>query len=408
MLDNLLSNARKRAERSDPPVRIAALMRIARVQSKRDAGQARITFEMALAEIGRLSPRERGIFLDQARLLSAAICPELFPELSSSQERKEYLLRPFPSGDLIRIMIEHQHYDAAFAFARTTEEHAAFPFALVGNLIPRLKDEDSRLELLHRVVAAWRTSRGGDRSADRAEDPDEGFFRLFASQWKLLPKTEAAKILREIVRKVLDRPEHRMTAKHDEGTLVFTSSREKTLFQLWHVIRHLDAPLAEFLLARHKQLAAAAGRFPWGMETIHEEAEEQGKRFSGHISNNGGLTRNGDSKDSPYLKSLIQASKDGDFERSFQYALDHYWEDTEPKNPNSAPKELWPSANSFRAVLYRAGIRLGEDGAKYLHRIPDPDLRLLAEIEFAAALAGLPELAGPQRFAACRKVRSSR
>ena len=55
-------------------------------------------------------------------------------------------------------------------------------------------------------------------------------------------------------------------------------------------------------------------------------------------------------------------------------------------------------ANSFRAILYRAGKLLGVDATIYLDRIPDRDLRLLAQIELAAALVGLPELSGPRRF----------
>jgi hypothetical protein len=44
------------------------------------------------------------------------------------------------------------------------------------------------------------------------------------------------------------------------------------------------------------------------------------------------------------------------------------------ESPNLAPREFWAGA--------------------YLDRIPDPDVRLLAQIELAAALAGLPELRG--------------
>jgi len=41
MLDDLLAGARAQAERSEPPVRAAALLRIARVQTAFDRGQAR-------------------------------------------------------------------------------------------------------------------------------------------------------------------------------------------------------------------------------------------------------------------------------------------------------------------------------------------------------------------------------
>jgi hypothetical protein len=43
-------------------------------------------------------------------------------------------------------------------------------------------------------------------------------------------------------------------------------------------------------------------------------------------------------------------------------------------------------------LLYTAGKNLGREAAAYLDRIPDGDIRLFAEIEFAAALAGLPQV----------------
>ena len=78
-------------------------------------------------------------------------------------------------------------------------------------------------------------------------------------------------------------------------------------------------------------------------------------------------------------------------------ALEQYRKDASPDSPNQVPREFWPSTCRFRGILYRAGKRLGRDGAVYLDRIPDDDLRLFAQIEFAAALAGLPELQGTQR-----------
>jgi hypothetical protein len=77
MVDDLLAGARKQAGRSAAPVRAAAWMSIARVETKRNAGRRRITFEMALEEIRRLACPERDVLLEQARLLSAAVSPDL-------------------------------------------------------------------------------------------------------------------------------------------------------------------------------------------------------------------------------------------------------------------------------------------------------------------------------------------
>ena len=72
-------------------------------------------------------------------------------------------------------------------------------------------------------------------------------------------------------------------------------------------------------------------------------------------------------------------------------------EGAHPDRPNQAPQEFWPSTCTFRSILYSAGKRLGREAAVYLDRIPEADLRLFAQIELAAGLAGLPELRGTQR-----------
>jgi hypothetical protein len=389
MLDDLLSRAREQAEQSDPPVRVAALMRVARVQTKLDAGQARITFEQALEDVRRLPRPERDLLLEQARLLAAAVCPELLPEPPAAGNPHAR----FESGELVRIMLDHGHTDAALTFAMG--EHLSFPFGMVGNLIHRLEDQDARLALLRRAVQAWQASR------------DDAFVWLFEYQWKLLPQPEALQIAREIVRGVLNRPDRETKAGYDEQKLVITSVRENTLFRMWHVLLHLDSPLAASLLAGHEQLAVAVRRFPKGMETMQEEAEEKRKNLSGQTCG-GGFIMAGKPKDLPYVRSLMQAAKDGDFEAPMQHAIESYLEETAPENPNAAPKEFWASTGRFRSILYRAGKLLGWDAARYLERIPDRDLRLAAQIELAAALAGLPELTGPQRFRPSRAARLAR
>jgi hypothetical protein len=390
MVDELLEEARKQVGRSVAPIRCAALMRIARIETKGDAGQARITFEMALEEIRRLARSERDLLLEQARLLSAAVCPDLLPQLISGSGRFHH----FESSTLVRVMLEHGHHAAALNFAMDPGEVAPFPFSMMGNLLHGLEDPEARRALFRRTVEAWRVSR------------DQHFVQLFSYHWKVLPTAEALEVAHDLVRDALDKPDQTTKAGYMEEA-VFTSARENTIFQLWAALLHLDAPMAQSLLAGHEQLAVAVRRFPAGMETIHAEAEERRKNIAPG-ERGGGFIMVGNAKDFPYQKSLMQAAKDGDFEPAIQYALGHYGEDTAAENPNTAPKEFWYSANSFRAILYRAGKLLGADATTYLDGIPDRDLRLFAQIELAAALAGLPELSGPRRFHPSREARAAR
>jgi hypothetical protein len=82
------------------------------------------------------------------------------------------------------------------------------------------------------------------------------------------------------------------------------------------------------------------------------------------------------------------------FDEPFEVALRRYAADSDPRRPNDAPQECWPSAWEFRNILFKAGQHEGKAAARYLDRIPDPNLRLFAQIELAAALVGLPQMGG--------------
>jgi hypothetical protein len=246
--------------------------------------------------------------------------------------------------------------------------------------------EQERLALLRRAVGAWREARG-----DRFVWPFQ-FVWLFQHRWKILPEEEARDVVREIVRATLSEPDKPMQGTYDqEGTIKITSLREHSLFQVLPILRHLDQPLLESLLSSHPQFSAAAQRFPYGMESIQQEAEDrrksEGERRAGFIIG-------GSPGDFPYFRTLMQGSQDGDFEQAMEHAQQQYRSDTEPETQNLAPREFWNSTGRFRSILYAAGKRLGEDAARYLTRIDDPGVLLLAQIELAAALAGLPEFSG--------------
>jgi hypothetical protein len=389
MAPELLSLAREAAEKSKPDVRAAALLRIARVQTAFDPVQARTTLDRALDETRRLPGRDGEFLMEHARLFAAAVAPDLLPEIPLLRQ----LHRDYESQALGRIMIEHGHSNAAYEFVMRYDDPASFPFPVASQLIERL-DEGLKLTVFRRAVEAWRATHS------------HHFPWLFQSRWKLMPAEEARDVVREIVRFTLEQPDQPTQATYDpEGTVQITSVREHTLFSVLHILRHLDQPLADSLLADHAQLRAAARRFPYGMESVMQEAEAR-KKPDGESC--GGFMMGGNSRDFPYLTALMQGSRDGDFGPAFEHAMERYLEDIAPENPNQAPLEFWPSTCAFRGILYRAGKRLGSDAAAYLERIPDPDLRLFAQIELAAALAGLPEIQAVQRGYRPGPRRSSR
>lgn len=378
MVAELLTSAHAAAEHSKPDVRAAALLRIARVQTTRDRSQARRTFEQALDEIRRI-PGQNGAFLsEQARLFAAAIAPDMLPSIPSEPHTR----RHFEAENLGRIMLEHGNLEAALEFVMRYDDASTFPFSIAGMLIERV-DAPERLALIRRAISAWREAHG-----DR-------FLGLFQYRWKLLPDEEARAIVREVVRVALDQPDRPIQATYNrEETIQITSFREHNLFQVLHILRHLDPPLLESLLSSHPQFATAAARFPYGIDSMMQEAEER-KKSGGQSC--GGFVMAGSSRDFAYLRALMQGSQDGDFDHAMEHAQQQYWIDAAPEDRNLAPAEFWASANRFRAILYSAGKRLGSAASLYLVRIDDPDLRLFAQIELAAALAGAPEFRGIQR-----------
>ena len=382
MWEDLLARVRQLAERSDPQVRAAALMRIARVQTALNRDRARGTFEMALEETRLLSGRDRESLLETASLIAAAVAPDLLRETSFPRPLPR---RQFWSEKIGTIMLEHGHVDAAFEYAIGCDDPSAFPFSLVSSLMLKLGEEARRSAVLRRAIEVGRKT------------PDQHFIMFFYGHWKMLPPEEALSVAHDIVRVATDRPDQPITARYGPESPEITSVREHTLFLILHILRHLDNELAESLIGIYEQLAAAARIFPNGIESITEANERRRKEATGESRGGFGFGFAGDPREIPYARAIMQATNDGDFEPAIAQALEKFKRDTETGNSNQAAKEFWPSACAFRQILYAAGKRLGEDAAVYLNRIADEDLRMLAEIELIACLAGLPEFQTVQR-----------
>ena len=387
MIGDLLARTREQAERSSPGVRALAWMRIARVQTALDAEGARQTLQRGLDEMPRLSGRDNEFLLQHAQCLAAAVAPDLLKEFHPSGRGFDRGLPPgFLADRLPKIMLEHGHDEAACEYLMAYDESSTFPFGIVPAVMKSCGDATRQLAVLRRTVAAWRESRG------------DMFIWVFQHQWNALPPEEALGVVHEIVRVTLEQPDQEVMGTFDRGGAIkITSGRQLALFHILHVLRHLDGPLAESLIASHDQLASAVRRYPNGWESIMEEVETCRKNAGGEGCG-GGFIMAGSREDFPYIKALNQASQDGNFQPAMEYALERYSQDIAPGNPNQALSEFWPSTAMFRSILYHAGKRLGDDAAVYLDRIPDPDLRLFAQIELVAALAGLPEYHGTQQY----------
>lgn len=184
------------------------------------------------------------------------------------------------------------------------------------------------------LIQAWRDA----PPYEEMKPPGDDFVQLFQSEWNQLPQAESLIVVREIVRVSVEQPEQPMTASYADGAVEITSWRANVFFQILHILRHLDPKLAEPLIAEHAQLAHAARRFPKGRESMEEEAES--RRRARPSTDAGGHTMMGSPEDFPYLESLHRSSLDGDFGPPFDHGLEKYRRDSNPKDPNLAPREL--------------------------------------------------------------------
>jgi hypothetical protein len=199
-----------------------------------------------------------------------------------------------------------------------------------------------------------------------------------------LPREVATPVLRELVAWALDMKseprEYPLTENPEDPKL--GSGQEFELFKLALALQSLDPDLVRSVLEGHPQIAAAVKRFPLGMQSVRDGQRKYDPARDDVIVI-------GDSEVMPIAEALAT-----DFEAAFREANESFAKDTDAEYPNGAHKECWPSAQEFRHILFKAGQHRGLAAAKHLDRIPDPDLRLFAQIELCAAIAGLPQLGG--------------
>jgi hypothetical protein len=304
MRDDLLENARQQAEQADRSVRAAALLRIARAESAADVSRARQTLLDGLDAVQRLPGSVCGDLLEEAREVAAAIAPDLLADIKSaapvgSSHPKFNRIGP---ARTVGTMLAHGHLDDAFNFLLHYEDPASFPFSIVMNVLHALKKREPdrterRLMLLRHAIEVW-------TQKPPANDPFErgllGFEHLFAGYWKELPANEALVVARTIVAKALEQPDTATSSRYPDG-IGFSSSRQNTLFGILHVLRHLDPTLAQSLIDTYDQLAAAARRYPNGLDTMSEEAmaESERRKAAGETCQGEGYSLSGDSSDFP-------------------------------------------------------------------------------------------------------------
>ena len=204
MSQQLLLTALEQAERSEPAVRAAALMHIARVLARSDeaAGVALLKRGLTLAK--SLDGETAELLLNNAVFLAAAVSPrDAFQLYAAQKTEREKTFGPHGSSivGLANAMARHGHIRDLLAYFDDPPPGERFPLYFVGNFSRECPDDETRLKLLRLSSQAF-------RSQDRDDfHPHErhAFGLTFARYWHLLPEGEARPLLLEIVHAVLER-----------------------------------------------------------------------------------------------------------------------------------------------------------------------------------------------------------
>lgn len=321
MADDLLEAAHRQAEKADPSVRAAAILRIARAQSAVDVSLARQTLLEGMDAVRALPASARDHLFREARGVAAAVSPELLAEIPVPQHDGpgHFAPRGFESVHIIQTMLTYGHVDAAFDYLLHENDPDSFSFISVGGVLHRLDPQNPeyaarRKTLLGHAVKLWRQSISGGPHHGRKHflGHRHGFVELFGHFWNEFPPEEAVSIVRTIVDQAVKEPDAGTSASYP-NEIHFSSPRQDMLFQIFHVLRHLDPAVAESLLVSQDQLAIAVRRYPNGMETMNEEVEAEAERRKSERAEcdggtcGGGYILMGDSRDFDRQRRIVDA-----------------------------------------------------------------------------------------------------
>lgn len=384
MPQQLLLMSCEQAERSEPAVRAGAFLHIARVLARSDRDAAVGLLERGIRLAREQDNETASLLLANGVYLTAAVSPRHAIALYADQKasRSIHFRHDRSVVGMVNAMAQHGHIRDVLAYFEGPLPGDRFPLDFVGNLSRECRDDKTRLGLLSLAVREWK--KGDWKNAHPGEGrPAQSFVFLFAHYWRLLPEEEARLLLREAIQWVREAPteDYKFHLTNHPASPELTSN-EHLLFLLLPAAQSLDPDLPASLFATCPQLDAAAKRWPKGMESVRDEEPEW--KFD----------RARDDSMTVGQHSIMEMSEAiaTDFKAAFREAGKEYAKDSNPENPNAAPKDAWPSAHEYRNILFKAGQHLGWAAEKYLDRIPDSDLRLFAQIELCAGVEDLPQI----------------
>lgn len=356
----LVHDAIAQSRNREPLLTAMAMLTGSRVLAYMDLPSAKRAFAEAaeVADSLRLDSRLRqllntevvtlGVASDPETALSRFRCLELLPHL-----------QPFLANTLMNSLAALGETEMALALFEDMLIPAGDAHLLIRGRAPEFQQR-----VLRAARTRWRNT--------RRSFPPDNFYRLFSQHFRALPPAEATAWLDEIWTQLESEPlaADRISARYGESVHLETF-QDMNVFEILNVLRALRPPaFVDEVLSRFPAVAKAAAVYPLGLDSLWAQPSPHPGKPAGF----------------PTTEPLLWAHNTA-VARLLDEAHHSFQEDV---RSNTAPRAFWPSGHAYKLALHWAGQRHGIAGSEYLPSIPDTDLAILAAIELAAGVLGLP------------------
>src|SRR5436190_16100629 len=179
MPQQLLSEALEQAEGSEPVIRAAALLHIARVLNAFDHAEAERVLDRGIALAESLAEPDREVILGQAVSLAATVSPDRAIRLAPSVRHGLSGDSPMPKA--LFDMLSHGHVAEAVRYLSDPAWGEDYPFDAARQAMARARDAAARLQLLRNAIGVVRRQMAS--GPVRSVPGPAGFPLMFTRWW---------------------------------------------------------------------------------------------------------------------------------------------------------------------------------------------------------------------------------
>ncbi len=394
---DLVEAAIGQAEGREPVVRAMLLLHAARVLAALDAEAARGRFAEGLAILESLPAQVHNRYHDyllfdavmlgaEADLVTAVA---LFQRLAQDRDLS---LHRNAGTHLVQCLVRSGDLETAVRLL----ENPAYQIRGAAIAMSRATDPAIERRIFHAAREHWRARGQSTRLSEPFLSSD--FYRLFSTHWKKLDPAEARAWLEEIIAGIERDADGPASMGFGDRVRFQQSSRAAHLFWVLNVMRAIWPPeRVEALLDAYPELKSAAEVYPLGVDSLmaehppRETKDPPKGRRMGFVGS-GSMRR--DERYRNAMMAVFQGEASG-VEQLMADAHQRHTRDT-GDSPQTVASIFRASCHRYRTALYWAGKITGKEAQKLLGEIPDPDMALLATMDFAAGLLGIPQYTGIQ------------